>query len=95
MKHHKAEALPASAPAGLINNSIYIVGTVGTNNFTFQLDDSTEIQIAGPNSFLPSENSELMVEIQLANIFKQINMSSVINNEVINVSSVFFIFIFF
>lgn len=84
MKLHKAESLPATAPAGLANNSIFVSGAVGGNNFTFQLDDSTEIQIAGPNSFQPSENSELLVEIQLANIFKQINMSSVTNNEVIS-----------
>lgn len=87
MKLHKAESLPATAPAGLANNSIFISGTVGGNNFTFQLDDSTEIQIAGPNSFQPSQNSELLVEIQLANIFKQINMSTVTNNEVISAAS--------
>lgn len=84
MKLHKAETLPIGSPAGLINNSIYISGVVGGNNFTLQLDDSTEIQIAGPNGFEPSENSELMVEIQLANILKQINMSSVTNGEVIS-----------
>lgn len=84
MKLHKAESLPATAPAGLINNSIFMTGVVGVNNFTFQLDDSTEIQIAGPNSFVPSENSELLVEIQLANIFKQIKMSGITNNQVIN-----------
>lgn len=84
MKLHKAESLPAGAPAGLINNSIFLSGVVGSNNFTFQLDDSTELQIAGPNSFQPSANSELLVEIQLANIFKQINMSTVTNNEVIS-----------
>lgn len=87
MKLHKAESLPADAPAGLANNSIYLAGTVGGNAFVFQLDDSTELQIAGPNSFVPGENSELMVEIQLANIFKQINLSTVSNNEVINASS--------
>lgn len=87
MKLHKAETLPVSAPAGLINNSIFLSGVVGGNNFTFQLDDSTEIQIGGPNSFQPSQNSELLVEIQLANIFKQINMSTVTNNEVISSAS--------
>lgn len=76
--------LPIDAPAGLANNSIYLAGTIGGNSFTFQLDDGTEIQIAGPNSFQPSENSELLVEIQLANIFKQINMSTITNNEIIN-----------
>ena len=87
MKLHKAETLPAGAPAGLVNNSIFMAGTVAGRNFTFQLDDSTEILIAGPTSFQPSENSELMVEIQLANIFKQINMSTVVNNEVISAAA--------
>ncbi len=87
MKLHKVETLPSGAPAGLLNNSIFVVGTVGANNFTFQLDDSTEIQIAGPASFQPSENSELLVQVQLANIFKQINMSTVTNNEVISAAS--------
>jgi len=77
-------ALPAGAPAGLANNSIYIAGTIGGNNFTFQLDDGTEIQIAGPNGFQPGENSDLLVEVQIANIFKQIDMSSIANNEVID-----------
>lgn len=77
-------AVPAGAPAGLSNNSIYIAGSVGANNFVFQLDDGSEIQIAGPNSFQPGENSELLVEIQIANIFKQINLSTVTNNEVIS-----------
>lgn len=87
MKLHRAETLPANAPAGLANNSIYLSGIVGGNNFAIELDDSTELQIAGPNSFLPGENSELLVEIQLANLFKQINMSSVTNNEVISASN--------
>ena len=87
MKLHKAESLPVDAPAGLANNSIFVTGTVGGNNFTLQMDDSTEMQIAGPNSFVPGENSELLVEIQLANIFKQINMSTVVNNEVIDSSN--------
>ena len=77
-------SLPSDAPAGLANNSIYIAGSVGGNNFVFQLDDGTEMQIAGPNGFQPSENSELLVEIKLANIFKQINLSSVTNNEIID-----------
>lgn len=87
MKLHSIETLPSGAPAGLLNNSIFVQGAVGGNNFTFQMDDSTEIQIAGPNSFQPSESSELLVQVQLANIFKQINMSTVANNEVISSSS--------
>lgn len=84
MQFHKAETLPASAPTLLQNNSILIQGTVGGNNFTYLADDSTEIQIAGPSSFVPSEGSQVLVELQLANMFKQINMSSVTNGATIS-----------
>lgn len=84
MKLHKAEALPASAPARLVNNSVYFAGTVGGNAFTFQMDDGSEMQIFGPSAFTPSENSELLVEVQLANIMKQIDMSTVTNGEAIH-----------
>lgn len=77
-------SLPAGAPAELANNSIYFAGTVGGKNFKFALDDGTEIQIAGPNSFQPSENSNILVEVQIANIFKQIDLTSLVNNEVID-----------
>lgn len=80
-------ALPAGAPAELSSNSIYFAGSVGGNSFKVQLDDGTEVQIAGPNSFRPSSNSEILVEFQIANIFKQINLSSVTNGEVISHSN--------
>lgn len=76
--------LPSGAPAGLANNSIYFAGSVAGKNFTFQLDDGSEIQIAGPNSFQPVEGSEMLVQIQVANIFKQINLTTIVNNEVID-----------
>ena len=87
MKFHKAETLPSGSPAGLLNNSIYLTGTVGANSFTLQMDDSTEVQIAGPNGFEPRQGSEMLVEIQLANIFKQINMSTITNGQIINNAS--------
>ncbi|MGZ3775910.1 MAG: hypothetical protein ACXVCY_17580 [Pseudobdellovibrionaceae bacterium] len=77
-------SVPATAPSALANNSIYFAGSVGGNNFTVKLDDGTEVEIAGPNAFQPSANSEILVEIQVANIFKQINLSSVTNNEIID-----------
>ncbi len=87
MKFHKTTVLPTGAPAGLNNNSIFLTGTVGANNFTFQMDDSTEIQIFGPSAFSPGQGSELLVEIQLANIFKQINMAGVTNGMVITAAA--------
>ncbi len=84
MKLQAASTLPAGAPAGLLNNSIYLAGTVGGNSFVVQMDDGTEMQIGGPTAFQPAQGSDLLVEIQLANIFKQINMSTVANGEVID-----------
>lgn len=80
-------SLPVGAPAGLANNSIYYAGSISGKNFSFQLDDGTEINIAGPHSFQPSDNSQILVQIQTANIFKQIDLTSIVNNEVISHSN--------
>ena len=89
MQFHKAETLPASAPTLLQNHSILIQGSVGGRSFTYLADDSTEIQIAGPSSFVPSEGSQVLVELQLANMFKQINLASVTNGATISAGSRF------
>lgn len=77
-------SLPSGTPAELANNSIYFAGSVGGRSFKVELDDGSEVQIAGPNSFQPSANTDMLVEIQVANIFKQIDLTSVVNNEVID-----------
>ena len=82
--HASSSALPTGVPAQLAGNSIYLAGTVGANNFTFQLDDSTEINVGGANSITPTEGSSLLVEVNLANVFKQISLASVTNNEIID-----------
>ena len=82
--HSSSAALPSGVPSELLGNSIFVQGTVGANNFTFLLDDSTELSIAGANPIVPAEGASLLVEVNLANIFKQIDMSSVTNNEVIS-----------
>lgn len=87
MQFHKAENAVAGAPAGLLNNSIYLSGTVGANNFTYQADDSTEFEISGPNAVLPSSGDGILVQIQLANIIKQIDLSSLPNGAAITSSS--------
>ena len=88
MKLHSSSAtLPSGIPLQLTNNSIFLQGTVGVNNFTLQLDDSTELSIAGANPVVPADGVSLLIEVNLANIFKQINMSTVANNEIIDSSN--------
>ena len=80
-------SLPPGAPAALSTNSIYVTGTVGANNFIYQSDDGTEMHMGGPKSVTPVENGQVLVEINFSNIFKQINMSTVANNETISSAS--------
>jgi len=80
-------SLPSGAPSALSSNSIYITGTVGANNFTYQSDDGTEYQIGGPSQVAPKDGGQILLEINFSNIFKQINMSGVTNNEVISSAS--------
>lgn len=78
---------PAGTPSALASNSIYLQGSVGGNNFTFQLDDGTELSIAGANPVVPTSGANLLIEVNLGNIFKQINLSSITNNEIIDHSN--------
>lgn len=89
MKFHASggATVPASAPAQLASNSVVIAGQVNANNFEFRLDDGTEINIGGPSPVIPADGSRLLVEINLADVFKQIDMSTVTNNEVISASN--------
>ena len=88
MKLHKTEGTaPAAAPVGIDGNSIYVNGAVGANNFTVQMDDNTEFEIGGPTAVSASNGGDLLVQINLADVFKQIDLSGVTNNEVISSSS--------
>jgi hypothetical protein len=76
--------LPPGAPAALSANSIYVTGTIGANNFIYKSDDGTEMNIGGAKAVTPVDKGQVLVEINFSNIFKQINMSGVVNNEIIS-----------
>jgi hypothetical protein len=84
-------AIPNGAPAALASNSIYLAGTIGTGggavNFIYQSDDGTELHIGGPAAVSPVDGGQVLVEINFANIFKQINMSTVVDAETISSGS--------
>lgn len=87
MKLHKAESSLAGTPSQLVGNSIYLAGTVGGNSFTYQSSDGSEFEIGGANPILPKDGVDLMVSINIANVFKQINLSSLPNGAAISASS--------
>lgn len=78
MKLHEADSLPASAPVELTSKSIYLNGTVNGIAFSYAADDSTEIEIAGPNAVVPSSAKDMLVVIKTADLFKKIDLSSIV-----------------
>ncbi len=76
--------LPTGAPAGFSNNSIFIAGTVNGFNFSYTTQDETVLEIAGPNLIAAVENSNLLLELRIANLIKRINLSAINANTAIN-----------
>lgn len=89
MKLHEAENTVVGIPSGLVNNSIFLSGAVGANAFTYQSDDTTEFEIGGPNAVLPGDGNAVLIQIQLANIIKQIDLSGLPNGAAVTSSSRF------
>ncbi len=87
MQLHNVDVLPAGAPVGLTGKSFYWQGTVGARSFTFTSTEGYEYELAGPNGVALSENSNILLSIQIANLFKKINMTNVVDGAVISQSS--------
>lgn len=77
IKLARVAVLPAGAPAGFLNKSIYISGTVNGNGFSYSTQDETVAEIAGPQLVSAVENSTLLLELQAANLIKKINLTSI------------------
>lgn len=77
MKLHEADSLPAAAPVGLTSKSIYFNGTVNGFAFSYAADDSTELEIAGPNPIVPSSSKDMLIVIKMADLFRRIDLSSI------------------
>jgi len=82
---HKDSSIPASAPAELNGNSIFLKGVVRSFDFTFAADETTDIQISGPKAVVPEEGKDLLATIRIAHLFKKIDLSDIIANT--NISS--------
>ncbi len=87
MKLHAADVAVSGAPAGLLHNSIYIAGSIGVNTFSFESDEETEIEINGPHAVVPVDGQGIVIEIKLANLFKQIDLSGLPNGAIISSAS--------
>ncbi len=79
MQLHKVNSIPSSAPLGLANNSLYLSGTIGGIAFSFSSVDSTEFEIGGAQPIFPNSAKDLLAVIRLSNLFKKINMATIVS----------------
>lgn len=84
MQLHNVEVLPFGAPVKLFGKSFFWKGTVGAKNFTFTTTEGYEYELAGPNVVILNENSNVLLSIQIANLFKKINMTNVMDGNAIS-----------
>ena len=77
-KLKKTYTLPRGAPVALLNNSIYISGTINGVAFSFSTTEESEFEVGGPNAVNAVTGSELLLQLQIANLFKRIDMSSIV-----------------
>ncbi|MBC7742288.1 MAG: hypothetical protein H7061_08825 [Bdellovibrionaceae bacterium] len=87
MQLHVVDILPSGAPVGLQNKSFFWRGRVGVRNFTFTSTEGYEYQLSGPNGVILGENSNILLSIQIANFFRKINMTAVVDGTEINQST--------
>ena len=87
MKLHEADSIPGSAPAGLNGKSIFFSGTVNGVAFDYAADDSTELEIGGPNPIVPNSSQDMLAVIRMADLFKKIDLSSIVAPTSISTSS--------
>ena len=76
----QAESLPSGAPSAITGKSIYIAGTVNGVNFTFSTTEETELTVGGPNAVNVSSGDNFLLQLQIANLFKLIDMSMIVSS---------------
>lgn len=79
MTLHNADTLPNTAPPALLGKSIYWTGTVNGNAFTISTAQGYQYELAGPNGVAVADNSNILMSIRIADLFKKIDLSAVTN----------------
>ncbi len=87
MELHRAEQLPLEAPAELLGKSIFLRGRVNGIPFKYSSSDSTEFKIRGPHAIMPDSSSDMLAVIRIADLFKKIDLSSILTPTEISAKS--------
>jgi hypothetical protein len=73
----RTASVPVGAPGGLSGQSIYISGTVNGVAFSVSSRDETVIEVSGPNPVEVPNGAELILQFQVANIFKRMDLGAI------------------
>lgn len=77
MKLHNADILPSTAPVELSGNSIYWKGVVNGHAFSLSSSTGYEYEIAGPNGVSLTDNTNILMSIRIADLFKKVDLSGI------------------
>lgn len=84
MQLHNTDTLPAGAPAQMLDKSIYWSGAVGGHSLVITSREGYEFELGGQNGVGISESANILMSIQVASLFKKINLSAVTSDVVID-----------
>lgn len=79
MKLHRIEALPASAPEGLNQNSLYFHGIVGATHFSLTSTDGSEFSIGGAKALNVHDNMNLLLSIRIIPLINKIDLTPLLS----------------
>lgn len=74
---NNATTLPNTAPPALSGKSIYWKGVVNGHDFTFASTQGYQYELGGPNGVSLTDNSNVLMSIHTADLFKKINLSAI------------------
>ena len=83
-KTKKVSGVSAGNPAGMANASLYLTGTAAGNNFTLAMGEEVTFETAGANSVTFNTNDNLLLQVQTAEIIRNINLSALTNGAIIS-----------
>lgn len=85
-KLKKFTTQPSTAPSGVLNNAIYIEGTVNSKSFIYTSSSEVEITVSGGTSVEAVNSSRILIQLQLANLIRKLNLSSITSSSITNIN---------
>lgn len=83
-KTQRVDASNTEAPVAMIGASIYLTGNVNGNAFEFKSEQEIAFETSGPNLVSFAHGDNLLLQLQTADLIRNINLSAVSNGVVIS-----------